>query len=91
MSEKYICPCCGFRTLDEEPPGTYDICPVCYWEDDNVQYNDPSFAGGANKLSLNEARKNYADFGVSELWLREWVREPTQAEIEEKMVRLGRS
>lgn len=29
---KYRCPCCGFFTLDER--GGYDICPVCFWEDD---------------------------------------------------------
>ena len=33
MSEKkYKCPCCGYFTLDER--GEYDICPVCFWEDD---------------------------------------------------------
>lgn len=29
---KFVCPCCGCRTLDER--GAYDICPVCFWEDD---------------------------------------------------------
>lgn len=29
---KYICLCCGNRTLDSR--GEYDICPVCFWEDD---------------------------------------------------------
>ena len=24
--------CCGYRTLDER--GAFDICPVCFWEDD---------------------------------------------------------
>ncbi len=55
----FACPCCGFLTLDEEPPGTFQICPVCYWEDDNVQFNDPTYRGGANKMSLNEARENF--------------------------------
>ncbi len=27
---RFPCPCCGFLTLPEEPPGTYDICPVCF-------------------------------------------------------------
>jgi len=30
--KKYKCLCCGYRTLDER--GEYDICPVCFWEDD---------------------------------------------------------
>ena len=29
---KFECLCCGCFTLDER--GGYDICPVCYWEDD---------------------------------------------------------
>lgn len=29
---KIACPCCGCLTLDERC--AYDICPVCFWEDD---------------------------------------------------------
>lgn len=57
--KKYKCPCCGFYTLNEEPPGTYEICPICNWEDDIVQYNDPDYEGGANIISLNEFRKQF--------------------------------
>jgi len=28
---KYTCSCCGYKTLDEEPPGTYDMCSICFW------------------------------------------------------------
>lgn len=31
------CLSCGYKTLDEEPPGTYDICEICFWEDDGYQ------------------------------------------------------
>ena len=58
------CPCCGFLTFDEPPPGTYDICPVCYWEDDPVQFEDPSYPGGANRVSLAQARQNFRDLGA---------------------------
>jgi len=53
---KYLCLCCGLHTLDEESPGSYDICPVCGWEDDPVQFDDPTFRGGANHESLSEAQ-----------------------------------
>ena len=62
---RYPCPCCGYLTLDEEPPGTFDICPVCGWEDDNVQFDDPSFQGGANRVSLMQARRNFLTIGAS--------------------------
>ncbi len=35
-----------------EPPGTYEICDVCGWEDDPVQLAHPLMGGGANKFSL---------------------------------------
>ena len=43
-------------SLDEPAPGTYDICAVCGWEDDLVQFHDPDFRGGANRESLREAQ-----------------------------------
>jgi hypothetical protein len=60
----HACPCCGFLTFEEPPPGTYGICPVCYWEDDPVQFEDPSYAGGANRVSLAQARQNFLDLGA---------------------------
>jgi hypothetical protein len=47
----YPCPACGFQVF-EEPPGSYDICPICGWEDDDVQLKFPGKPGGANKESL---------------------------------------
>lgn len=34
---RFPCPCCWYKTFDAEPDGSFDICPVCFWEDDNVQ------------------------------------------------------
>ena len=73
---RFPCPCCGYLTLEEEPPGTFDICPVCHWEDDNVQFDDPSREGGANRVSLTDARRNYLQIGASSPDCLEHVREP---------------
>jgi len=75
-SKRWSCPCCESLTLDEEPPGTFDICPVCFWEDDNVQFDGPDRGGGANRVSLNEARTNFTAFGASEERFRKNVRPP---------------
>lgn len=56
---KYKCPCCGKLTFEENPPGTYEICSNCNWEDDPIQFNNPDYSGGANEDSLNEAKKKY--------------------------------
>jgi len=55
----YACPCCGYHTLTDKPPGSYDICKVCFWEDDGVQFEDHSYRGGANDECLNEARAEF--------------------------------
>jgi hypothetical protein len=77
---KFPCPCCGFKTFDESPPGTFDICPVCFWEDDNVQFYDPNYKGGANRVSLNEARNNFKNYGAKEVRCISYVRKPTPEE-----------
>ncbi len=55
---KYTCPCCGFKVFDE-PPGSYEICEVCGWEDDAVQLANPCTGGGANGESLTEAQGKF--------------------------------
>jgi len=72
---KYKCPCCGHYTFDEPTGNTYDICPVCFWEDDGWQQDDPEKAGGANKVSLNQAKKNYRAFGACAPEMKQYVRE----------------
>ena len=54
--KKYGCPVCSQHFFRE----SYEICPVCGWENDPVQRREPNFAGGANKLSLNEAKRVYS-------------------------------
>ena len=69
------CPCCGYLTL-EEPPGSYEICPICFWEDDVSQLRFVRLGGGANRVSLTEAQANFAACGASEPRLRSNVRAP---------------
>ncbi len=59
MIAPFPCPGCGFLVFDE-PPGSYDICPICGWEDDGVQLEAPGYAGGANHDSLYEHQQRVA-------------------------------
>ncbi|MDE9534336.1 hypothetical protein KKJ06_15405 [Xenorhabdus bovienii] len=59
MSYKHHCPCCNNVTLDSL--GEYLICDICGWEDDPIQSDDHDFQGGANNMSLNEARKAFSE------------------------------
>lgn len=80
MVKKYRCPCCGYLTLDSAP-GFFDICPVCYWEDDNIQRGNPDYKGGANDVSLNQARENYQKIGAISMEYSESVRPPFDEEL----------
>lgn len=78
---RFTCPCCGYKTLEDKPPGTYHICKICFWEDDDIQYNDPDYEGGANDVSLRQAQENFRKLGVSDISFIEFVREPTKKDI----------
>ena len=77
--KRFRCPCCGFYTLDSR--GEYDICEVCFWEDDPSQSEDELDDGGANHVSLVEARKNYLAFGTCTTEMVKHVRKPKPEEM----------
>ena len=52
------CPCCGSFVIEE--PGCYEICDICGWEDDPVQSRNEFYIGGANGISLKEAKNIWA-------------------------------
>lgn len=79
--KNYPCPCCKYLTRIEEEYGTYDICPVCWWEDDEIQQASPDLEGGANEVSLNTAIKNFKEFGASDKDFIDKVRKPLPDEI----------
>ncbi len=78
-SDAHPCPCCGHFTFNE-PPGSYDICPVCFWEDDVVQLRWPKYGGGANKPSLIDSQQNFLRFGATEERFIKNVRAPSPDE-----------
>lgn len=60
----FTCPCCGYIVFNE-PPGSYGICPICFWEDDLAQLRFVE-THGANRVSLLEAQRNYRVLGAKE-------------------------
>ena len=79
-NEKYRCPCCGYKTLDP-PPHYYEICEVCYWQDNIQQFDRPDYVGGPNRVSLNEARANFRKFGAKDEEHIGDTRPPTEDEL----------
>ena len=68
-NDRQMCPVCGqyrFETQDE-----YEICPICWWEDDPGQRDDPEEDSGANGMSLIEAREWWQKTGKTLLEKKE--------------------
>jgi hypothetical protein len=79
-TKSHRCPCCGYLTLSDR--GRFEICEVCYWEDDSQDDQDANTVrGGPNgDLSLTQARRNYSLFGASDRAFCDSVREPAEDE-----------
>ena len=77
---RHRCPCCFYLTLPSR--GWYEICPVCGWEDTGQDDHDADdYRGGPNRVTLAEARRNFAEIGASEPRRVGRVRLPSPDEI----------
>lgn len=60
----------------------FEICPVCFWEDDGQDDADADevFGGPNGNLSLTQARANYKTFGAVDRRFVAKVRPPNIGE-----------
>jgi Cysteine-rich CPCC len=77
--KKVACLCCHNITLPQD--SRYEICPVCSWESDPIQNDGENYNGGANTITLKQARLNYQEFGAIESAMQKNVRPPLDSEI----------
>lgn len=83
---KYVCKCCGCAVMDSTDE--YDICPVCFWERDFYQEKNPDYESGANSISLEQARKNYAECGACD---EQFLKKVRPANADEKNTSMRRN
>lgn len=77
------CPCCQYFTIESDDEVIVDICDVCFWQFDYTAHLKPDEESGANKISLNQAIKNYKKIGVSKPQRKHLVRAPLEEELPE--------
>ncbi|TCK08738.1 CPCC family cysteine-rich protein [Marinobacterium mangrovicola] len=83
----YACPCCGYATLRRAC--RYDICSICFWEDDGEDDDTPiEYRGGPNGVTLEDGRINFQRHGVSDLKDAPHVRAATAEDIDLRHYRL---
>ena len=83
---KYTCPICDYPDLDEEPYGSFEICPRCYCE---FGLDDGSFAKDSQERAdwLAALRLRWETDG--RLWPQDPIRNPNLAkEILERAERI---
>ena len=51
------CRVCGLGKIEHD----FAICEYCGWEADGMQNDSPDYAGGANKMSLNQYKQFWKD------------------------------
>ncbi|WP_437225940.1 CPCC family cysteine-rich protein [Planctomicrobium sp. SH661] len=57
---KYTCPICGHKTLDARCD--WDVCPICFWEDDVLENKGDRTSSANQGLRISEAQANYMVF-----------------------------
>ena len=63
-AELIPCPCCGYQTLGSR--GEYQICSVCWWEDDGQDDADADETkDDGTEYSLSQARENFYKHTIS--------------------------
>jgi hypothetical protein len=77
------CPCCGCFTIRNDNEIVVNICGICGWQYSSKEKKHPDIITGLNNISLNEARKNYKKYKVSDVKFLEnnWLREPLADEL----------
>jgi hypothetical protein len=56
------CPCCDYFSLSSR--GEYEICELCFWEDDGMDIGDLDQYSGPNHITLRDARENFRRIGA---------------------------
>ena len=79
----FPCPCCGYLTLSAL--SEFEICEVCFWEDDGQTDLDAdavgTFSGPNGSVSLAAARQNFLQFKACDRKMIGYVRDPRPEEI----------
>lgn len=75
---RYKCPCCGYYTFEDAEDAFFEICEVCFWQNDTSEEHKVS---GANHMTLADARKNFLQYGACREKSSAFVRHPYDYEL----------
>lgn len=82
---KNSCPACGFLTLMSR--GGYDICPVCFWEDNGADDYNVDELNDTNNHTLNERREIVAE-QLQEIRSTYYEEDDIRAEVKKQLLKI---
>ncbi len=75
------CPCCGCITIPNGGDALAYICPVCFWEVDSFIQSAQEPSDQNHRLTLAQAKSNYAQYGAVTPELKVYCRNPKASEL----------
>jgi len=78
-NKAYPCACCGHMAFERQP-GSYDVCPICWWEDDEVQLRPNWWNFGGPNKPIRVAQWKYQRRGQLPPDAV-WEREPIEGDV----------
>ncbi len=78
---KYPCQCCEYFTIRNPKEYGYELCEVCFWEDDGYGDSTPDAPSAPNgEMTLNEAKKNFKLYKACDEFSVDSCRDPLPEE-----------
>jgi len=74
------CPVCGYYMFSA-PDSESEICAICNWHNDILDLEKMYEPVGPNHVSLEQAQKNFFEFGAVEVRFKNLVRHPLNNDI----------
>lgn len=76
---RYACPCCKYYSFVDYDDAFFEICSICFWQNDT---NELDKCSGANHgLTLRQAQINFLKFGACDERFIGSTRKPREYEL----------
>lgn len=86
--EPVRCACCGYRTIGNR--GQYEICPVCFWEDEGMTGAELGAYSWPNHMTLGQGQEAFRTLGACGARFVRLVRAPKPEEQQLRLDETGK-
>lgn len=76
---RHHCIICGYLTLESRCE--YEVCEICYWEDDLLFEGSDDWSPANGDLRISEAQANFLQFGACHSNVARFTRPPSIQDV----------